>query len=112
RTILLNQSHSAGNSKFPSFQYRLTLFTFRIVQIQMTGQVVQALNIVLTPRPLRSIVKTLLQIERGNRLVVDGDLDTVGAVQCLSIQRNSVLDCVRARELWIHVIWIIGLLTM
>lgn len=57
-------------------------------------------------------MKALLQIERRNRLVVERDLDTVGAVQCLRIQRNSVLDSVCPGQLWIHVIGILGLFTM
>src|ERR1019366_4416985 len=61
---------------------------------------------------MRGILKALLQIERRNRLVVEGDLNMVGAAQCLGIQRNLVFDFVRAGELWIHVIGIAGLLTM
>ena len=62
----------------------------------MTGQIVQTLNVVLIFRSHRGIVEALLQIERGNRLVVEGDLYVVGAIQSLGIQRNLILDGVCA----------------
>ena len=64
------------------------------------------------PWPPRTILKALLQIERGNRLVVKSCLNMVGAFQCLWIQGDAVFDRVCARELWIRVIGIVGLLAV
>ena len=57
---LLDCLHTSPFAIFPSFKHGFAAFAFRIVQIQMTGHIVKALDVVLISRSDRGIAEALL----------------------------------------------------